>query len=84
MNWKKDLKLSDLDAGTRLEVVCTKCGISRYESKEQLSEMPGMRRAYIDEIEKALRCNSRDCRWSIVRVSLIYEGKTEGFVGGMP
>lgn len=83
MNWKKELKLSDLDPGTRLEIVCRRCGISRYESKEQLSEMPGMQRAYIDEIEKALRCNSRFCRCPLVRVSLIYDDKTEGFVGGM-
>lgn len=82
MNWKKDLKLSDLDAGTRVEITCKACGISRYETKEQLSEMPGMQKAYIDEIEKALRCKDRFCRGP-VRVSLIYDDKTEGFVGGM-
>jgi hypothetical protein len=82
VNWKKDLKLSDLDCDTRLEITCKACGNSRYETKEQLSEMPGMRRAYIDEIEKALRCKDRFCRGH-VRVSLIYDDKTEGFVGGM-
>ena len=82
MNWKKELKLSDLDAGTRLEIVCIKCGIARYETKEQLGELPGMKKAYIAEIEKALRCKDRFCRGH-VRVSLVYDDKTEGFVGGM-
>ena len=82
MNWKKDLKLSDLDCGTRLEITCKACGNTRYETKEQLSEMPGMRKAYIDEIEKALRCKDRFCHGH-VRVSLVYDDKTEGFVGGM-
>lgn len=83
MNWKKDLKLSDLDAGARLEIVCIKCEKSRYETKEQLSKMPGMKKAYIDEFEKALRCKDRFCLGH-VRVSLVYNDKTEGFVGGMP
>jgi len=82
LNWKQDLKLSDLDDGTKLEIVCKRCEIVRYETKEELSRMPGMKKAYIDEVEKALRCNSRFCRGH-VRVSLIYDDKTEGFVGGM-
>lgn len=82
MNWKRELKLSDLDAGTRLEVVCRSCGVARYEAKEDLERMPGMAKAYIDEVEAALRCKGRFCRGP-VRVALIYDGKTEGFVGGM-
>jgi len=38
--------------------------------------------AYIDEVERALRCSSRFCRGA-VRVALIHDDKTEGFVGGM-
>jgi len=30
MNWKTDLKLSDLDHHTRLEITCRSCGHSRY------------------------------------------------------
>jgi hypothetical protein len=82
VNWKRDLKISDLDPATKLEVVCKKCKHTRYESAADLSRMPGMKNAYIDEVEKALECKSRFCRGS-VRVSLIYDDKTEGFVGGM-
>ena len=82
MNWKKDLKISDLDPGTLLEVVCKRCGNARYARPSELLEMPGMKNAYIDEVEKALECNLRFCRGP-VRVSLIFDDKTEGFVGGM-
>ncbi len=82
MNWKRELKLSDLESETKLEIVCKKCELARYETAAELSRMPGMKRAYIDEVEKALECRSRFCRGK-VRVSLIYEDKTEGFVGGM-
>jgi hypothetical protein len=44
--------------------------------------MPGIKCAYVDEVEKALRCTSRFCKGH-VRVALIYDDKTEGFVGGM-
>jgi len=43
---------------------------------------PGMRHAHLDEAEKRLRCISRFCRGP-VRLSLVHDGKTEGFVGGM-
>ncbi len=82
MNWKKELKVSDLSPDTLLEVICKKCGKGRYMTQSELLEMPGMKNAYIDEVERALECNLRFCRGP-VRVSLIYDGKTEGFVGGM-
>jgi hypothetical protein len=44
--------------------------------------LPGLKQAYIDEVERALRCGSRFCRGH-VRIALIHDGKNEGFVGGM-
>jgi hypothetical protein len=82
VNWKKEIKVTDLDPDTLVEVICKKCGNGRYATQSELLEMPGMKNAYIDEIEKALRCNMRFCSGA-VRVSLIYDDKTEGFVGGM-
>jgi hypothetical protein len=38
--------------------------------------------AYPDEVERALKCASRKCHGP-VRIALIHDGKTEGFVGGM-
>jgi hypothetical protein len=36
VNWKTDLQLADLDATTAIEVVCKRCGLSRYEKQAQL------------------------------------------------
>ncbi len=82
MNWKKELKVSDLSPDDLLEVICKKCGNGRYLTQSQLLAMRGMRHAYIDEVEKGLECHLRYCKGP-VRVSLIHDDKTEGFVGGM-
>jgi hypothetical protein len=37
---------------------------------------------YLDEVARSLTCASRTCHGP-VRIALIYDGKTEGFVGGM-
>lgn len=83
MNWKTDLQLADLDATTAIEVVCKRCGLSRYEIQVQLmNEHPEFRHAYLDEVEYSLHCSDRICRGG-VRISLIHDDKNEGFVGGM-
>jgi hypothetical protein len=83
VNWKKDLKVSDLSPDALIEVVCMLCGHGRYATQSELLTMPGMKGAYIDEVEKVLECNLGFCRGP-VRVSLIFDDKKEGFVGGMP
>lgn len=82
MNWKTDLKLADLDAGTQIEVVCKRCGLSRYELQAALMQRPDLAQAYLDEVEHALRCSNRSCRGA-AQIALIHDDKTEGFVGGM-
>ncbi len=82
MNWKTDLKLSDLDPGGRIEATCKKCGHSHYEQVTQLLLQPNMKQTYLDETERLLRCANRFCRGP-VRIALIHDDKTEGFVGGM-
>jgi hypothetical protein len=83
VNWKTDLKLADLEAATAIEVVCKRCGLSRYEIQAQLlNERPEFRQAYLDEVEYNLHCSNRFCRGG-VRISLIHDDKNEGFVGGM-
>jgi hypothetical protein len=82
VNWKTELQLADLDAGTRLEITCKVCGLTRYEEQAQLIAMPDMARAFLNEVEAMLRCSDRFCRGP-VRISLIHDDKTEGFVGGM-
>jgi len=82
MNWKTDLKLSDLDSRTRLEITCRSCGHSRYETRDSLSTNPRLASLYLDQIEGHLHCCKRTCRGA-VRVALIHASKMEGFVGGM-
>jgi hypothetical protein len=82
MNWKTDLKLADLDPATRIEVTCKRCGLCRYEQQAALMQWPELVQAYIDEVERALRCSNRFCKGT-VRIALSFDDKTEGFVGGM-
>ncbi len=52
MNWKTPLKLTDLEASQEIEVVCKRCGQSRYENPADLLKAnPKLRHAYLDEIE---------------------------------
>ena len=78
MSWKTDLQLADLDPGARIEITCKRCNLTRYEEQAQLIEQPGMQHAYLDEVEKALRCSDRFCRGS-VRLALVHDDKTEGW-----
>jgi hypothetical protein len=83
VNWKTDLRLADIPAATAIEVVCRRCGKSRYEKQAQLMlNHPEFRHAYLDEVEFNLHCADRSCRGG-VRIALIHDDKNEGFVGGM-
>ncbi len=82
MNWKTDLKLTDLDHQQELEVTCRRCGKMRYERKAEILLLAGMRHAYLDEVEKTLSCADRRCGGG-VRINLTWDDRTQGFVGGM-
>jgi hypothetical protein len=82
VNWKTDLKLTDLDAGTGIEISCKRCGLTRYETPAQITAQFDCQHAYLDEVESCLCCANRFCRGG-VRLSLTYDDKNEGFVGGM-
>jgi hypothetical protein len=82
VNWKTDLKLSDLEAGALIEITCRRCGQIRTDTAATLICRPEFDQAYLDEVERALRCASRFCLGP-VRIALIQDGKSEGFVGGM-
>ena len=82
MNWKTDLKLTDLEAETAIEIECKRCGLSRYETPAQIMAQFDCQHAYLDEVECILCCSNRFCRGG-VRIALIHDDKNEGFVGGM-
>ena len=82
MNWKREVTLMDLDASAEIEVTCKACGIMRYKRATDLLKSDELAYAYLDEVEKHLRCEVRVCRGP-VRLALIHDDKTQGFVGGM-
>lgn len=82
MNWKTDLKLSDLDPLTPIEITCKRCGLTHYQSAAAIARIQGLGQAYLDEVEYALCCARRGCKGGI-RIALIHDDKNEGFVGGM-
>ena len=82
MSWKSELKIEDFDPTTELEIACKLCGLTRYETPAEIMNRGGFHRAYLDQVEKALRCRGRFCNGP-VRISLTYDDKNEGFVGGM-
>jgi hypothetical protein len=84
MNWKTDLRLSDLDGVSQIEIVCRKCGLTRVKTQaDMIADQPDLFRLYLDQVEGRLRCGDRFCKAS-VRISLLWEHKVEGWVGGMP
>lgn len=82
MNWKTDLKISDLSPAERLEIACRRCGKVRFETAQQMLGQEDFLHLYLDEVERALRCADRFCRGK-VRLARVHDGKTEGFVGGI-
>ena len=83
MNWKTDIKLSDLDPKAKIEIVCKRCGYARVETKPEFIARTGLgHHLYMDEVEYTLQCSDRFCRGG-VRIALLWDDKYEGFVGGM-
>ena len=83
MNWKAHLQVRDLSPQQRLEATCKDCGHTHSFDAAQIIKQ-GRDRGFlhIDELERETICKARGCRRS-VRLALIREGDTSGFVGGM-
>jgi hypothetical protein len=54
VNWKTDLKLSDLDCATPVEIACRRCGQTRTETAAARMRRPEFEQVYLDEVEHAL------------------------------
>ncbi|MFV0368472.1 MAG: hypothetical protein ACK5KM_08450 [Hyphomicrobiaceae bacterium] len=77
------MQLSDLAGDCRLEVTCRRCGHTRYEAAADLAARDDVHaRIYLDEVEALLRCRQRQCGGA-VRISIIADHDTEGFMGGL-
>ena len=84
MTWKHEIQLRDLDAQQSIEVTCRRCGRTYYEQASALLKQgDAMHYVYLNEMEKRLACKYRGCHGP-VRITLMDNTETEGFVGGLP
>ena len=84
MTWKHEIQLRDLDAQQSIEVTCRRCGRTYYEQASALlkhGDMEGY--LYLNEVEIRLACKHHGCHGP-VRITLMDNTETEGFVGGLP
>lgn len=82
MNWKTEIQLIDLGSDQKLEATCTKCGFFHYPNVHALVTKQGMDMHYLDEVERELICLVRGCRGEM-RIAIVSQGDTEGFIGGL-
>jgi hypothetical protein len=84
VNWQNDTALRDLDDNVLLEATCMRCLHVWLQSPVQLLIKVDHRDVHLDEVSKHLACPRPGCRHVGVRLALIKNEDTSGFVGGMP
>ena len=84
MTWLEDTSLRDLDDGVIIEATCIRCLHVWLQSPLQLLLKVSHRDVRLDEVASNLACPKLDCRHVGVRLTLIKNEDTSGFVGGMP
>ena len=84
MSWLSDVSLKDLDDSQNLEATCIRCLHTWQQSPTQLLIKVGHRNVYLDEVAANLACPRSGCRHVGVRLTLVRNDDTTGFVGGMP
>ena len=84
MTWLEDTSLRDLDDSVVIEATCLRCRHTWLQSSTQLLLKVDHRDVRLDEVAKHLACTRPGCRHVGVRLTLICDEDTSGFVGGMP
>ena len=84
MTWQEDTSLRDLDENTAVEATCMRCLHVWLQSPLQLLLKVYHRNVYMNEVARDLACPRPNCRHVGVRIALIQNHETSGFVGGMP
>jgi hypothetical protein len=83
VNWKAHLQVRDLEPERRLAATCKECGHTHMFTAAHVIRQGKHREfLHIDELEAETICRARGCRGG-VRLALVREGDTSGFVGGM-
>jgi len=80
----EDTALRDLDDTTVIESTCMRCLYCWLQSPVQLQIKVDHKNVYLDEVARHLACPRPGCRHVGVRLTLIKNQDTSGFVGGMP
>lgn len=84
MSWLEDISLRDLDDGVLIEATCLRCLHVWLQSPVQLLLKVSHRDVRLDEVARHLACPGWKCRHVGVRLALLKNEETSGFVGGMP
>jgi hypothetical protein len=84
VTWLEDMALRDLDENVIIEATCIRCLHVWLQSPLQLLIKVDHRDVRLDEVAKNLACPRQGCRHVGVRLTLIKNEETSGFVGGMP
>ena len=84
MTWQEDTSLRDLDENVVIEATCLRCGHVWLQSALQLLLKVDHRNVRMDEVARHLACLRPGCRYVGVRINLLNNDDTSGFVGGMP
>jgi len=82
VNWKTNLRMSDLEPDQRLEVTCRTCGHVHYLTRQSIIVSPDDVQLYLDEVEHRIKCKARKC-CGAVRIALVRKGEASAFVGGL-
>lgn len=84
MSWLDDVHLRDLDDHHVIEATCLKCGHTWLQSPVQLLLKVDHRDVRLAEVARHLACTRFGCRHAGVRLTVLRNDETSGFVGGMP
>ena len=84
MGWREETSLRDLDDSVVIEATCIACGHTWLQSPLELLLKVDHRDVMMDEVAKNLPCPLRGCRSVGVRIEVVRDEDTSGFVGGMP
>lgn len=84
MSWLDDTALRDLDDSYVIEATCQRCSHVWTQSPLQLLLKVDHCDVRLSEVAKHLGCTRYKCRHIGVRLALLRNEDTSGFVGGMP
>jgi hypothetical protein len=84
VSWLEDTALRDLDDTVVIEATCQRCLHTWLQSPVQLLIKVDHRDVRLNEVANHLACPRPGCRHVGVRLTLVKNEDTSGFVGGMP